>query len=228
MSLKKCVILATVIAKARGRRGFEGFFFRRVSEPRARERTLRRPLTKRWFEENGTMSRPVGRPLAEHVWREGAWFHAATGMPYDEEAYKVGVRRRQAECERRRYWHTSSDTRQRRLLRAMREAAAKAPKRSATTQLTLDHLGAGVSHPQTAQNEPRSSAVPPRLATEMADGTIDAAMLKKLTRNSPNSIYMCTHAEGAHTLCGQTDAVTLLYERNGAASRKTDKAPRLA
>ena len=66
--------------------------------------------------------------------------------------------------------------------------------------------------------------------TEMADGPIAVAMLKKLTLNSPSRIYRCTLAwrGGVHTLCGKTDAVTLLYERNGAASRETDKAPRLA
>ena len=48
------------------------------------------------------MARPHGRPLAEHVWRDGGWYNAVTGKPFNEEVYLAGVRRRQAECERRR------------------------------------------------------------------------------------------------------------------------------
>ena len=47
------------------------------------------------------MTRPQGRPLAEHFWRDGGWYHAVTGKPFTEEVYIAGVRRRQAECERR-------------------------------------------------------------------------------------------------------------------------------
>ncbi len=84
------------------------------------------------------MARPLGRPLAEHVWRDGEWYHAVTGKPFNEEVYIAGVRRRQAECERRRYWDISSGTRQRRLLRSMRAAANRPRKRRATMQSTLE------------------------------------------------------------------------------------------
>ena len=47
------------------------------------------------------MARPQGRPPAEHVWRDGGWYHTVTGKPFNEEVYIAGVRRRQAECERR-------------------------------------------------------------------------------------------------------------------------------
>ena len=83
------------------------------------------------------MARPQGRPLAEHVWRDGGWYHAVTGKPFNEEAYIAGVRRRQADCERRRYWDDASGTRKRRLLRSMREAAKRPRKRLAAVQLTL-------------------------------------------------------------------------------------------
>ena len=83
------------------------------------------------------MARPQGRPLAEHVWRDGGWYHTVTGKPFNEEVYIAGVRRRQAECERRRYWDVCSGTRQRRLLRSMREAARRPRKRLAAVQLTL-------------------------------------------------------------------------------------------
>ena len=83
------------------------------------------------------MARPQGRPLAEHVWRDGGWYHTVTGKPFNVEVYTAGVRRRQAECERRRYWDICSGTRQRRLLRSMREAAKRPRKRRATMQLTL-------------------------------------------------------------------------------------------
>ena len=84
------------------------------------------------------MARPQGRPLAEHVWRDGGWYHAVTGKPFNEEVYIAGVRRRQAECERRRYWDDTSGTRQRRLLRSMLEAAKRPRKRRAAVQLTLE------------------------------------------------------------------------------------------
>ena len=83
------------------------------------------------------MARPHGRPLAEHVWRDGGWYNAVTGKPFNEEAYIAGVRRRQADCERRRYWDDASGTRKRRLLRSMREAAKRPRKRLAAVQLTL-------------------------------------------------------------------------------------------
>ena len=95
------------------------------------------------------MECPRGRPLAEHVWREGAWFHALTGIRFDEEVYKAGVHRRQADCERRRYWDLSTGTRSRRLLRVKREAAARTRKRRATdVQLTLDHVREGATPPE--------------------------------------------------------------------------------
>ena len=77
------------------------------------------------------MARPQSRQLAEYVWRDGGWYHAVTGEPFNEEVYIAGVRRRQAECERRRYWDDSSGTRQRRLLRSMRDAANRPRKRRA-------------------------------------------------------------------------------------------------
>ena len=87
---------------------------------------------------HGIMTRPQGRPLAEHFWRDGRWHHAVTGKPFNEEEYIAGVRRRQAECERRRYWNDSSGTRQRRLLRSMRDAASRPRKRRAAMQTTLE------------------------------------------------------------------------------------------
>ena len=86
------------------------------------------------------MARPQGRPLAEHVWRDGAWYHAVTGEPFNKDAYFAGVRRRQAECERRRYWDDTSSTRQRRLLRSMRDAANRPRKRRADMQLRLESV----------------------------------------------------------------------------------------
>ena len=91
------------------------------------------------------MARPQGRPLAEHVWRDGAWYHAVTGKPFNEEVYIAGVRRRQAECERRRYWENTSGTRQRRLLRSMCDAANRPRKRRAATQLTLEALPTSIT-----------------------------------------------------------------------------------
>ena len=84
------------------------------------------------------MTRPQGRPLAEHFWRNGGWYHAVTGKPFNEEVYIAGVRRRQAECERRRYWDDTSGTRQPRLLHSMRDAANRPRKRHAAMQLTLE------------------------------------------------------------------------------------------
>jgi hypothetical protein len=97
------------------------------------------------------MACPRGRPLAEHEWREDTWFHAMTGMPFNEEVYKAGVLRRQAVCERRRYWDLSTGTRERRLLRDRREAAARPRKRRAT-QLTLDQAREGGITPTVFQH----------------------------------------------------------------------------
>ena len=108
------------------------------------------------------MARPQGRPLAEHVWRDGAWYHAVTGEPFNKGAYFAGVRRRQAECERRRYWDDTSGTRQRRLLRSMRDAANSPRKRRTAMQLTL-------------QDEPRSVAQLPRVLKVFAHTKRDAA-----------------------------------------------------
>ena len=81
---------------------------------------------------------PVGRPLVDYIWKEGfGWIHTATGEPFDHDAYMSGVRRRQRDLERRRYWDPSTGTRDRRRLRAKRQAAAKPRKRRAE-QLTLD------------------------------------------------------------------------------------------
>ena len=96
------------------------------------------------------MARPHGRPLAEHVWRDGAWYNAVTGEPFSKDVYFVGVRRRQAECERRRYWDDTSGTRRRRLLRSMREAAKRPRKRRSAMQLTLE------SAPRSAEELRRS------------------------------------------------------------------------
>ena len=95
------------------------------------------------------MARPLGRPLAEYVWQEGYWIHATTGEPFSQATYIAGVLRRQAECERRRYWDASTGTRERRLQRTRREAAARPRKRRATqlTQLTLDHVREGGATP---------------------------------------------------------------------------------
>ena len=81
------------------------------------------------------MALPPGRPLAEHVWRDGAWVHVATGQPFDPVRYVAGVKRRQAECQRRRYWDESTGARQRRLARAK---AVGGKRRRRAEQLTLD------------------------------------------------------------------------------------------
>ena len=99
------------------------------------------------------MARPQGRPLAEHVWRDGGWYHAVTGTPFNQEVYLAGVRRRQAECERRRYWDDTSGTRQHRPLRSMLEAAKRPRKRRAAVQLTLE------SAPRSAEELRRSLKV---------------------------------------------------------------------
>ena len=104
------------------------------------------------------MAHPQGRPLAEHVWLVGGWYHAVTGKPFNEEVYIAGVRRRQAECERRRYWNDASGTRQRRLLRSMRDAANRPRKRRAAMQTTL-------------QGEARSVAQLPHPTRDAVNGT---------------------------------------------------------
>ena len=102
------------------------------------------------------MARPQGRPLAEHVWRDGGWYHAVTGKPFNEEAYIAGVRRRQADCERRRYWDDASGTRKRRLMRSMREAVKRPRKRLAAVQLTLhDVPHSNVQLPHVLKLRPR-------------------------------------------------------------------------
>ena len=90
------------------------------------------------------MARPQGRPLAEHVWHDGAWYHAVTGKPFNEEVYIAGVRRRQAECERRRYWDPSTGVRERQRERKKMLAAARPLKRTRDgEQLTFDHMRSG-------------------------------------------------------------------------------------
>ena len=108
------------------------------------------------------MKRPQGRPLAEHIWRDGGWYHTVTGEPFNQDVYFAGVRRRQAECERRRYWDSATGTRQRRLLRSMRAAASRPRKRRTAMQLTL-------------QDEPRSVAQLPRVLKVFAHTKRDAA-----------------------------------------------------
>ena len=86
-------------------------------------------------------SRPQGRPLAEYTWRGGEWLHAMTGKPFDVNVYRAGVLRRQAACERRRYWDPSTGVRQRQRERNKMLAAAKLVKRKRHgEQLTLDHV----------------------------------------------------------------------------------------
>ena len=80
----------------------------------------------------------------EHVWRGGEWLHAATGMPFDEDVYKAGVLRRQAACERRRYWDPSRGVRERQRERNKMLAAARPLKRTRDgEQLTFDHVLSG-------------------------------------------------------------------------------------
>ena len=78
--------------------------------------------------------------LVEHLWRDSGWYHAVTEKPFDQEVYIAGVRRRQAECERRRYWDDTSGTRKRRLLRSTRDVANRPCKRRAAMQLTLESV----------------------------------------------------------------------------------------
>ena len=61
--------------------------------------------------------------------------HVATGQPFDPVRYVAGVKRRQAECQRRRYWDESTGARQRRLARAK---AVAGKRRRRAEQLTLD------------------------------------------------------------------------------------------
>ena len=84
--------------------------------------------------------RPQGRPLAEHVWRGGEWLHATTGMPFDINVYKVGVLRRQAACERRRYWDPSTGVRVRQRERKKMLAAKRVKRTRDGEQQTLDHV----------------------------------------------------------------------------------------
>ena len=107
-------------------------------------RTLAWPGALRLYESNDAMARPHGRPLVEHVWRGGEWLHATTGMPFDEDVYKAGVLRRQAACERRRYWDPTTGVRERQRERNKMLAAARPLKRTRhVEQLTLDHVRSG-------------------------------------------------------------------------------------
>ena len=91
---------------------------------------------------------PVGRPPLGYEWKDGfGWIRTATGEPFSQATYRAGVLRRQAECERRRYWDASTGTRERRLQRARREAAAR-PRKRRLTQLTLDHVREGGATPK--------------------------------------------------------------------------------
>ena len=85
---------------------------------------------------------PPGRPYAEHVWKDGfGWVHEATGEPFSQAVYRAGVLRRQAGCERRRYWDPSTGVRERRHERTKQLAAKRCgpPK-----QLTLDQVRSGI------------------------------------------------------------------------------------
>ena len=108
------------------------------------------PCQRSWPAALPLMPRPLGRPFAEYAWQEGCWVHATTGEPFSQATYRAGVLRRQAECERRRYWDASTGTRERRLQRTRREAAARPRKRRAAqlTQLTLDHVREGGATPK--------------------------------------------------------------------------------
>ena len=80
----------------------------------------------------------------EHVWRGGEWLHATTGMPFDEDVYRAGVLRRQAACERRRYWDPSTGARERQRERNKLLATARPLKRKRRAeQLTLDQVRSG-------------------------------------------------------------------------------------
>ena len=107
----------------------------------ALRRTLAWPCTFRLYEENDAMVRPHGRPLVEHLWRDGEWLHVATGMPFDEDVYRAGVLRRQAACERRRYWDPSTGVWDGQRERNKLLAAARPLKRKRhAEQLALDHV----------------------------------------------------------------------------------------
>ncbi len=108
------------------------------------------------------MARPTGRPLAEHVWQEGRWVYAITGEPFCQEVYEAGVRRRRADCERRRYWDLSTGTRERRLQRAKQVAikrrrhasgAGARQSRARGQQLTLEQVRVGGAPSEPAWNE---------------------------------------------------------------------------
>ena len=110
------------------------------------------PCQRSWPAALPLMPRPLGRPFAEYAWQERCWVHATTGEPFSQATYRAGVLRRQAECERRRYWDASTGTRERRLQRTRREAAARPRKRRAT-QLTLDHVREGGATPKLTCND---------------------------------------------------------------------------
>ena len=62
-------------------------------------------------------------------------------MPFDEDVYKAGVLRRQAACERRRYWDPSTGARERQRERNKLLATARPLKRNRhAEQLTLDQV----------------------------------------------------------------------------------------
>ena len=72
---------------------------------------------------------PVGRPPIDYEWKEGGWVHVVTGARYTYEAYMAGVRKRQREFEKRRYWDETTGTRYRRRTRTLRIAASRASAR---------------------------------------------------------------------------------------------------
>ena len=132
------------------RRDCVAFSFRRPADLALDKRASRpgplagvaRQFTGQVFECMKKMAPPRGRPLAEHVWWEGeGWVHVATGAPFDRERYVAGVRRRQAECEKRRYWD-SSGVRDRRLQRTKTLAAKRmaTKRRRRVEQLTVDQV----------------------------------------------------------------------------------------
>ena len=85
-------------------------------------------------------SRPQGRPLAEYTWRGGEWLHAMTGKPFDVNVYRAGVLRRQAACERRRYWDPSTGVRVPQRERKKMLAAKRVKRTRDGEQQTLDHV----------------------------------------------------------------------------------------
>ena len=60
-------------------------------------------------------------------------------MPFDEDVYKAGVLRRQAACERRRYWGPSTDAREQQRERNKLLAAARPLKRKRHAE-QLSHI----------------------------------------------------------------------------------------